>query len=164
MLSNGTTEFLHSPTETSFVAGNVIEYPYVSTDVINITGDEHIEIVKGLDNDEYVQLDYLESDGTCAIDLGIIPHYSSIFETKIKNEHIPNSPEGVRAIYGYWASDVSSQTGCGLRTTGYSENFGFDLCYINGITSAQTVSFIGGDTNWHTFKIGQTRASRRSLC
>lgn len=149
-------EFLHSPTETSFVAGNIIEYPYVSTDVINITGDEHIEIVKGLDNDEYVQLDYLESDGTCAIDLGIIPHYSSIFETKIKNEHIPNSPEGVRAIYGYWASDVSSQTGCGLRTTGYSENFGFDLCYINGITSAQTVSFIGGDTNWHTFKIGQT--------
>ena len=149
-------EFLHSPTETPFVAGTVIKYPYVSTDVINITGDEHIEIMKGLDNDEYVQLDYLESDGTCAIDLGIIPHYSSIYETKIKNEHIPNSPDGVRAIYGYWASDVSSQTGCGLRTTGYSENFAFDLCYINGITSAQTVSFIGGDTNWHTFKIGQT--------
>ena len=93
-------EFLHSPTETPFAAGNVIEYPYVSTDVINITGDEHIDIVKGLDNDEYVQLDYLESDGTCAIDLGIIPTYASIFETKIKNEYIPNTPDVIRAVYG----------------------------------------------------------------
>ena len=151
-------EFLHSPTETPFAAGNVIEYPYVSTDVINITGDEHIDIVKGLDNDEYVQLDYLESDGTCAIDLGIIPTYASIFETKIKNEYIPNTPDVIRAVYGYWGSKPDSQTGCGLYTGEYSSMFAFGLCWISGPHSYSSANFIGGDTNWHTFKIGKTGA------
>lgn len=151
-------EFLHSPTETPFVAGNVIEYPYVTTDVINITGDEHIDIVKGLDNDEYVQLDYLESDGTCAIDLGIIPHPTSIFETKIKNEYIPNHPDVIRAVYGYWGSEPDSQTGCGLYTSEYSSMFAFGLCWISGPHSYSSANFIGGDTNWHTFKIGKTGA------
>lgn len=150
-------EFLSSPSETPFVAGNVIEYPYVSTKVLNLTGDENVDIIHGLDNDEYEQLDWLESDGTCAIDLGITPKLDSQIEVKVKNNSVPTFPDGIRAIYGYYANDVSSRPAFGLRLSGYTPNYFFNLAYCpNSPNTGTTTDICAADTYWHTIKVASS--------
>ena len=126
---------------------NIVDQKYLS-------GNENVEITRGFEDDNYVQLDWLQSDGTCVIDLGIIPDATSQFDLKYQNERLSHSSPINTYLYGCISSQLSSSgKGWALGISGSSITTYTDLYFPSAETYTTRQSFVGADTYWHTVSV-----------
>ena len=143
--------FISSTSDYPFIAGEPIEHDTIRAKQLEVTPSEEAEVIYGFENDEYVQLEWLQSDGTNVIDLGFTPNHGDSYEIKFK---LDSTPYSLKYIYGNCASDPSAFPCCSLRVTGSQQNMVTNLAWTNaGSDRGKTQDVASIDFNWHTYKV-----------
>ncbi len=145
--------FMQSLGTGPFVAGPEVEYPTVSVEEQKILSTDSARVVYGYEDDEYIQLEWLQSEGQSVIDLGIKPNCSTTYEIKCKVDEFVNDGNVYYMLGCSSSNTVSADTAFGLYSYYLNGNF-INLVYTdleNNLGATKTICH--SDTDWHTYKI-----------
>lgn len=143
--------FKTSESAGDFVAGPVVEYPTINveeeTEIKNDIDDE-VEVVKGFENDEYVQLTWLKSNGNQVIDLGISGAANHEYEICFKCDGLGSSTTGnTRPLFGIYSTTLSQTPGYALKLL---NNKLYRVFATGSVGVEQEVC--GWDDDWHVVR------------
>ena len=150
--------FKTSESTADFVAGPVAVYPTISveeeTEIKNDIDDE-VEVVKGFENDEYVQLTWLKSNGSQVIDLGISGAANHEYEICFKCDGLGSSTTGnTRPLFGIYSTTLSQTPGYALKLL---NNKLYRVFATGGVGVEQEVC--GWDDDWHVVRTKKSYTS-----
>ena len=142
--------FKTSESEGDFVAGPVAVYPRIEIEETEIKNDydDEVEVVKGFENDEYVQLTWLKSNGSQVIDLGISGAANHEYEISFKCDGLGGSTTGnTRPLFGIYSTTLSQSPGYALK---FLNNKLYRVFATGSVGVEQEVC--GWDDNWHVVR------------
>ena len=142
-------EFKESIGAFPFFAGPVKEYPSIDTKQEEIIGKN---IVKGFENDTYVQLTYLESMGGQVLNLGRRAYPPHAYEVCMQVNKGILSEQTLRPVFGVCGHNAGITPNYALRT----KNYRLNRAVATGQSSGTTFDVCGINDQWHTIRTAKT--------